>query len=247
MPTYLRNRTGLRCWAGRFRTDLMTRLKWKALPIIIGAWVAVLVLVGKLASESMARLFTPYYPILIAGVLILIALDGRIIRFFIVRLFAGIAMGISLLLIVISPARPLFPTDWAVSAAARLAPSFSGRVERVYSVYGSRYDAMKELRILLPANEKFVGCIQTGDNMEAQLWRPYGSRQIIDVFPDQTLDQLKSEHIHLIVANDYAIKYKYRTTIDELTKKWSATVVATRELTLRATAGPGTWYIIALP
>jgi len=238
---------GLRWWAGVGHTNLVVKPKTKFLPILIGAWIAVLVLMAKLGNEGMARMLTPYYPLLIAGVLIGASLDGTVIRFLICRLFAGFAIFIALLLVIISPARPLYPTAWAAYVLEKISPSRVARFERVYDVYHSRYDAMKDLRILLPDTEKSVGYIQTGDNPEASLWRPYGSRQIIDVLPSQSLDQLKANHIHLVVAGQYALDYTYKVPLDELLKKWSATVVAERGLDVRASTGPETWYIIALP
>lgn len=237
----------LRLWAGLAKPHLVHRPKWKSFPIFLGTGIALLVLVIKLCNEGMPRLITPYYPFLILGILVLIALDGRVIRFRICHFFAAVAAIMAIVLIVISPARPLFPVQWAVKVIARISPSRVERVERVYGVYGSRYDAMKEVRLLLPDSEKSVGFIQTGDVMEATLWRPYGSRRIVDVTPDETLDQLKNDHIHLVIVGDYALVYKYKMSIEELTKKWSATITAKRKPILRASADTGSWYIFELP
>lgn len=238
---------GLRAWAGKARPDLVLRLETHALPIFAGVYIALLVFLCKLGNEGAPRLLAPYYPLAIAGILSLLALDGRIIRSAICRIFAAGAMAITLLLVIISPARPLFPTEWAASAMARIAPSRVERLERVYTVYGSRYDAMKEMRLLLPDDEKIVGFIQTEDSLEAPLWRPYGSRQIVAIMPDERLDQIKAAHIHLIVASNEAILYRFNTTLEQLLKKWSARVVVKKELVLKATPGPETWYLIAVP
>jgi hypothetical protein len=238
---------GLRWWAGTARPGLVTRLDRKFLPVLIGTWVAVFVLMAKLGNEGFARMLTPYYPLLIAGVLVLVSLDGAVIRLFICRIFAGFAIGLALILIIISPARPLFPVNWAVYAMGKTFPSRVERVQRVYGVYGSRYDAMKEVRVLLPDSEKTVGFLQTGDVMEATLWRPYGVRRILDVAPELTLDQLRSSGIHLVVVGEYALNNKYKMTIEALTKQWSAQIIARRKPILRATADTGVWYILELP
>jgi len=245
--TCLLGMIALRGWASVTRPDLVLRPHTHHLLIFIGVWVGLLVLIGKLGNEGAARLLTPYYALLVAGVLLLVALDGTIIRYLSCRIFAGIAVAIALFLVIISPARPLFPTEWAAYMLARISPSRVERVERVYTVYGSRYDAMKDLRLLLPDQEKTVGLIQTEDTLEAPLWRPFGSRQIIPVLPGQTPEQLKAAQIHLIVVSDEAVNSKFNLTIDELLKKWSARLVAKKELMLRATRGPEAWYIIALP
>jgi hypothetical protein len=213
----------------------------------LAAWVALLAVVSKLGSESEPRLIAPYYPLLIASVLIMVSLDGPVIRFLSCRILSFLAMAVAMLLVVISPARPLFPTGAATAILGRISPSHAARMERVYSIYGLRYDALKDIRILLPDSEKTVGIIQHNDNLEATLWLPYGSRQIVNVSPDQTPDQLKAQHIHLIVTSDYGLLFQNGMTIDDLTKQWSAVVLAKRKLTLRAGQGPEYWYIVALP
>jgi len=238
---------GLGIWARRIRPELVLSTKKMALPIFLGAWAALFVLMAKLGNEGVARMLTPYYPLLVASILAYLALDGRIIRFPVCRIFAGFAFSVALLLVIISPARPLFPTSWAIALITKIAPTRVDRMERVYGVYRTRYDAMKDMREIIPANEKIIGYVQSGDGLEATLWRPYGQRQIIDALPWQSLEQLKSEHLHLIIVEEAPLKYKYHTNIADLTKKWSATIFAKHEMTLRATMGAETWYVIALP
>jgi hypothetical protein len=72
-------------------------------------------------------------------------------------------------------------------------------------------------------------------------------RRILDVSPDLTVDQLKSEGIHLVVVGEYALNYKYKMTIEALKEKWSAQIIAQRKPVLRASADTGVWYILELP
>jgi hypothetical protein len=239
---------GLKLWYWKTHfAGLNGGAKKRYLPALGAVWLGMFALLAKLGNEGAARLLTPYYALLIAGILVVLAVNGAVTRLKICSFFAAGAFAISILLVVISPARPLFPTRLATSILARISPSHAARMERVYGVYGSRYDAMKDIRLLLPDSEKAVGFIQHGDNLEAPLWLPYGSRQIVDVSPEQTPDQLKAEHIHLVVTSDNGLLFKYGMTIDDLTKKWSATVLAKKEMVLRAAQGPENCYIVALP
>ena len=237
----------LRVLAVGVRPELALHPRWRFAPVFLGVWIVLLVLVLKLCNEGIPRLITPYYPLLIASILIFTALDGTVIRFLVCRIFAAFAVIVPVFLLVLSPARPLFPVELVVKAVERLSPERVERVQRVYEVYGYRYDAMKQLRVLLPDTEKSVGFLQTGDVMEATLWRPYGARRICDVTPSLSVDDLKNEGIHLIVVGDYALNYKYKMTLDELRKKWSAQIIAERKPVMRASADTGNWYIFELP
>jgi len=149
-------------------------------------------------------------------------------------------------LIIASPERPLFPTETAAHVLARMSPASAKRMQKVYEVYGLRYDAMRDLVAALPATETSVGLVQTGDIAESVLWRPYGSRRIVDVKPAETIDQLKAEHIRFVIVDDQALKETYHTTLDEVTKNWLADVVLEKDLVLWAQRGPEGWHVIAL-
>jgi len=238
---------GLKGWCRKFRPGMRSHMNVRYLPALIAVWLAACALLAKLGNEGAARLLTPYYAVLIASILVAAAVDGAVVRFLICKIFAAGSVVIALLLVIISPARPLFPTEVASSVLSRISPSQVMRVELIYEVYRERYDAMKEIRLLLPDTEKSVGFIQHGDSLEAPLWLPYGSRRIVDISPDQSLDQLKAAGIHLVVTSDSGLSFKYNINIDKLTKEWSAVVVAKKELTTRATQGPENWYIVRLP
>jgi hypothetical protein len=237
----------LRCWAGVARPDLVMSPKRQFLPIFLGTIVALVVFMAKFGNEGVQRYLTPYYPLLIAGVLLLLALDGAVIRFFLCRVIACGVMFMAVPLVILSPQRPLFSTETAAHYLAKISPTGAARMQKVYEVYGARYDSMKELTSALPINATSVGLIQTGDISESVLWRPYGSRRIVDVAPTESIDQLKADHVHYIIVDDEALNETYHTTFDQVTNRWGAIVVMQKDLVLWAKSGPGSWHIIALP
>jgi hypothetical protein len=150
-------------------------------------------------------------------------------------------------LVIASPERPLFPIDAAVRYVASISPVKAERMQRVYDVYASRYDGMKDLVAAIPETEKTVGLVETGDITESVLWRPYGSRRIVDVGPDKSIDQLKADQIHYVIVYDEALNESYHTTFAQVIKKWNAKVVLEKDLMLRAKKNPEPWYVIELP
>jgi hypothetical protein len=60
------------------------------------------------------------------------------------------------------------------------------------------------LRSALPPDEKLVGVI-TFDDPETSLWRPFGSRKILHVAPDDTGEQIRRWGVRyvLVSANRY--------------------------------------------
>lgn len=237
----------LRLWAGLARPNLIRQVQLYYLPIALGTVVALLAFMSKLGNEGAARLLTPYYPLFIAGVLILLALDGSLMRLTLCNVVSCGVIALAVLLVILSPARPLFPTEWAAQCLAKVAPAQAQRLQTVYAVYGARYDDLKELRPLIPENETKIGLIQTGDSPESSLWRPFGSRQVVDVSPAQTVEELQAQHLRYIIVCDEAIIYTYHSTIDDLAAKWSAVVVAQKDVTTKAQRGPESWHILELP
>jgi len=236
----------LRCWAGAARPALVIKPNWHCLPVFIGTLVALTAFLARFGNQGAPRYLTPYYPLVIAGLLLLLALDGTVMRFSICNIFAFGVMLAAVPLIIISPARPLFPTELAAHHLAAISPASADRMQRVYEVYGQRYDSMKDVLKDIPNTEKSVGLIQTGDIPESVLWRPYGLRRIVDVKPDTTLEQLKADHIRYIIVDDEALIETYHTTLESITQNWLAVVVDEKEVGLWASRGKEPWHIIAL-
>ena len=210
--------------------------------------VALAAYMSKMGSESTSRLIAAYYPLLIAGILIIVSLDGRIVRRCAFKWFGCIAMLSAIPLVILCPARPLFP-EQAVSnimAKNHVSTEIVERYNRVYSVYASRADAFKELIAVIPPNERAIGFLQSGDDPETSLWRPFGTRKVIEVTPEDSMEEVKARGIHFVVVSQEALTYRYHTTVAVLVTKWSGSLVAEKSIILRAHRGPETWYLLSL-
>jgi hypothetical protein len=219
-----------------------------------GAWVvgavgvALLTYMAKIGNESASRLIAAYYPLLIAGILVIASLNGCIVHRRLFRWLGVAAMLTAFPLVILSPARPLFPVQ-LVSQALEDAHASAGMIQRfndVYSVYALRPDAFKDVVPLLPPDQRAIGFLQNGNEAEASLWRPYGSRKLVEVTPANSRDEIKAMGLSTIVVSEDALQYKYGTTIADLVGKWSAQIVGQKAITLRLHEGKETWDVLSL-
>jgi hypothetical protein len=236
---------GLRALGARANSRIVRNAL--SLGIITGGGLAFLIYMSKMGSEATARLVAAYYPLLIAGVSILVPLNGSVMKRSLFKIAGSVSMLSALPLVILSPSRPLFPVGLVAEHLAKTAPSASTRFNLVYKVYAARFDDLRDLRVYIPENESAVGFLQGGDDPETSLWRPFGSRQIIDVGPEKSADELALRHIHFVVVSSEALEEHYHLKIDDLTKKWAATVVAEKKLAVKAHTGWKPWYVVRCP
>jgi hypothetical protein len=150
-------------------------------------------------------------------------------------------------LLILSPARPLFPVQTILGKIQRHAPD-SGRLaraERVYSVYRQRPDAFAPVRDVLPPDLKILGLV-TYDDPETSLWRPFGSRRIKHVCPGDTAAELKQRSIEYVLMRADSVKNWFGCSPDDWFKRMNAQVVRKFALELLVAAGPLDWYLVKL-
>ena len=220
----------------------------QALWVVGAGVVAWLAYVSKMGSEATSRLIAAYYPLLIAGILVMASLDGRIVRRRVFRWGGFLAMLSALPLLILSPARPLFPVE-AVSnlmTMCHVPVEIVARYNMVYSVYSARSDALQELTASVPPSEQTIGLVQAGNDAEVALWRPFGTRKVIEVTPEDSLEEVKARGIHFVAVSQEALTIGYHMPITSLMAKWSATLVEEKSIVLLVRVGPETWYLLSL-
>jgi hypothetical protein len=210
--------------------------------------VALLAYMSKMGSEATSRLIAAYYPLAAALVLVTISIDGSVVSR---RLFKGIgllAMLSAFPLVILSPARPIFPVH-AVSGlmrSAQVPAAVISRYNQVYGVYSMREDAFMDLTKSIPPEERTIGVLEMSNDPESALWRPFGIREVIEVTPDDTATALQARGIHYVIVSEDALSSQYHATLETLTSKWSASLLAEKQITLVIHRGPETWYLIRL-
>jgi hypothetical protein len=190
--------------------------------------------------DGIARILTPYYALLIP---IVLANSGHelLVKKCWWRVSALAVFLIAAGLLIISPARPLFPVMTILDKMQNAPP----RAREVYSVYRDRPDAFAPARDILPPDLKILG-VTTFDDPETSLWQPFGSRRIEHVCPQDSAADLKTRGIEYILVKDEAFGKWFSGSFDDWLKKMNAQTVRKISLNLRASSGPADWYLVRL-
>jgi len=211
-------------------------------------WAPVISLLALMTQYNMscfARILAPYYllqlPVLLAGP----GQAGLVRR----RWWRASAFAVFFIaggLLVVSPARPLFPAQTLLKRmAAHGSPSkLQARMMEVYLVYAQRNDGFAPARALLPPNLNVLGMV-TYDDPETSLWRPFGSRRIEHVCPEDTAAEVKARGVEYILLKEQNLGW-FNYTLDGWLQRMNAQVVWKTPLNLRASTGPLDWYLVKL-
>ena len=144
-------------------------------------------------------------------------------------------------LLVLSPARPLFPVQRLLDFSF-----LPARARAVYSVYQERNDAFAPVRAVLPADLKILGLF-TYDDVETSLWRPFGLMRIEHICPADTLADLQRRNIEYVILNDVEVLAWFKTSVDIWRQRMNARLVGKVALNLHASGDPAVWVVLKLP
>jgi hypothetical protein len=225
------------------------RLKTKSAALPTSLWlravrwspvISLLVILTQSRYGALAREVTPYYlpllPLLLAS-----PAQAQVVRRGWWRVGAWLVLFIAGALLVVSPARPLFPVGRLLASS-----SASERTRAVYSVYRDRNDAFAPVRALLPANLPVLGLV-TYDDPETSLWRPFGTLRVEHVCPVDTLADLQTRKIEYVLLTEAKLKNWFATDLAGWQNRMHAEWVGQVDLQLRASAGPVEWVVLKLP
>jgi hypothetical protein len=214
--------------------------------ICFSGWISLVAYMSVLGSEATARLLSGYYPVLVTSVLLLPG-NADLIRRRWWKVCALVAALSALPAVLLSPSRPLWPAErvcqWLLVKLGQK-PAIQ-RAATVYSVYRTRADGLAPLLKYLPSTANEIGFIGEEDDVETSLWRPFGKRVVIDVFP-QNLDNSGHSRISFVVASPQAVeRFSGRSFVDWL-KMAHLHVIAAEEWQNKASQPPTKWFLLAL-
>lgn len=226
----------------RLRRRPVVPLPVLGLPFLVScsAWAALAAVLLAANMSTLARLVLPYYALLLP-LLLAAAGQGKVVRQAWWRYGAAAVFVAAGVLLVVSPARPLFPV-MTVLGHVHNPPA---RVVAVYSTYRNRPDAMAPAREFLPAGTPAVGLVAY-DALETSLWRPFGHLRVEHVIATDTAADLKARGVEYVLFIDGAAEDLLQTPLAEWLESHHATVVRKFPLYLRARTGPADWYLVKL-
>jgi hypothetical protein len=218
---------------------------WRA-AIRFTPWISLLALLSQSEVYPIGRILAPFYALLPPFFLANPAHE-QLVKQCWWRLSALAVFFMAAGLLVVSPARPLFPVGIfleKIQAAEAKYPSLA-RVETVYSVYAARNDAFAPAKKLLPPGLKILGLV-TYDDPETSLWRPFGSREINHVCPGDTAADLKARGIGYIFVKTEGFEGRFGCPPENWVARMNVQAVQKISLRLRAGEGPADWWLVKL-
>jgi hypothetical protein len=215
--------------------------------VIVAACISMAVVLTQMRWATLARLITPYYALVVPLLLLCDSQRRAINRHW--WKMAGIAVFlIAGLMLVLSPARPLWPARTVLSGMQRRFPD-SAMIQRamtVYSVYGERNDAFAPALAVLPHGLQVLGLV-TFDDPEASLWKPFGSRRIKHVVSTDKLEDLRKNGIEYVLLNPKKLEMLFGRAVEEWLAEMQGQVVEVIPLRLRAGQETAPWYLVRIP
>jgi hypothetical protein len=211
--------------------------------VLIAPWFALLAYGMKSGMVTPQRIIAPYYPLLLP-LLLAGAGQSQIIRRCWWRVMVGGVLVLALVVLVLSPDRPLWPAKTILSGALARHPDqrLAARALKVYTVYSERSDALAGVRVLLPSDITVVGFIGTEDDCDISLWRPFGERRVEHFFLTDPPEQIR-QHVQYVVVGGFNLK-EHNTTLDAWLQSSGTELVATTNATLKITEGLQPWYVV---
>jgi hypothetical protein len=211
--------------------------------VLIAPWFALLAYGMKSGMVTPQRIIAPYYPLLLP-LLLTGAGQSQIVRRCWWRVMVGGVLVLALVVLVLSPDRPLWPAKTILSEALARRPDqrLIARALKVYTVYSERSDALAGVRGLLPSDITVVGFIGTEDDSDISLWRPFGERRVEHFFLTDPPEQIR-QHVQYVAVGGFNLK-EHNTTLDAWLQASGAELVATTNATLKITEGLQPWYVV---
>jgi hypothetical protein len=216
--------------------DLVTKL------VCLVPWLSLFYVMRKLSYEGSVRYLASYYPLLTMGLLLSRA-QGVVVRRTWWRSWAIFSCALAGLVLVISPARPLWPVGWFIQHyGSRLQASKLGsRAMDAYAAKGKRAEVFEPVIALLPAGASVLG-FSADDFPETSLWKPFGSRRVVHVRVTDSAEAVRQRGIkYLLLVTD-----KLQESWPHWVQRMDARELHTVTLKMWGSKPPFVWHLVEL-
>ncbi len=232
----------LRRSAGYYSLPLAIPAKLR-LCVLAAPWLALLVYTMKSGMVTPHRIIAPYYPLLLPA-LLLGAGQVQVVRRWWWGWLVGGVLALALVVLVISPDRPLWPAQTILAKVVTAYPDQRAAVRalQVYTVYSQRYDALASVRDLLPPDAGVVGFIGTEDDCDISMWRPFGGRSAEHFLLSDAPDYIR-QRVKYVVVGGFNLQ-SHGQTIDGWLKTSGAELVGTTNCLLKIVEGVQPWHVV---
>jgi hypothetical protein len=229
----------------RERTKPSKKSIW-LVSVKISSVIAFLSIMEMSRWTAIVRYLLPYYVLLFP----LLLADGRhdyIVRRRWWRMSAFVVFSLAAILLIIAPSRPLFPALTIIDRLYARSPN-SGLIARAYNVYTAYYhrnQVFDPVISLLPPNLKLLGMV-TWDDPETVLWRPFGSRRIEHVCPQDTAVDLRARGLQYVLVKEAMFGDVFEGSFEDWLRRVNAQVIQKIPLEVQVKRGEQDWYLVKL-
>lgn len=211
--------------------------------VCAGAWIALLAYMSKMGGAAAPRLVMPYYALLVASVLLLPG-HALLVRNRWWRTIAFMAALSALPPVVLSTSRPLWPAQTVCRKLHEAYPQSAlfKRAAQAYEVYNARADALAPLKVFIPDGVKTLGFAGSLDDAETSLWRPFGTRRLVDLTPENLKLSL-GKQVRYLVVSGRGIRETCGMSLDDWLTENRLRVVGKKTLVTKLTDGEQEWAV----
>ena len=210
--------------------------------ICIAPWLSLLFLMTKLSFGGAVRYLASYYPLLGMGLLLSPA-QGEIVRRKWWRSWASFSWGLAALVLVISPARPLWPAGWFIRHyGSRLKSSrLAVRAMDAYETKSKRTQVFAPVLAALPGDATVLGYLAE-DCPETSVWKPFGSRRVLHVKRSDSAEAIRQRGIRYMLVTLSASKEPWPHWVQRM----NARELKTASLKMWGWLPPYVWHLVEL-
>ena len=211
----------------------------------LASYIALAAYLVKMGSEAASRLAAPFYPFILIPFLRAGIYDQFTRRRWWRILATLVALSI-LPAVILTPSRPLWPAQSVLAWLSSKMPgnALLARSQRVYRVYAHRDKDVAPLKPLLPNDGRDVGYVRADNDIEAPLWKPYGSRRIVEILPPAS--DLSSLQNSVIIGAEPGFEQQFGLTPADFATKVGGHISGEATIFVKAGSPPQRWVVITL-
>lgn len=208
--------------------------------------LALLAYFSRAGMSTVARHIAPFYPFLFA-----LCLCGRSQRTVVSsrpwRWTAAVALVSALIMMVIVPSRPLWPSSTLLANVDENSSKILQRAKTGYEVYSGRGDGLGPVRDALPPDAAVVGYLSYSASPELPLWKPYMERRLRHLLPQESIATLRAENVRYLALNTDRFETFRGISPEEWVRKDGGIVKSRTSLQLLARFAPSEWWVVEIP
>jgi hypothetical protein len=233
----------------RQRSGIHAKRRRRPLSLYLGLLfgAALLAYFSRAGMSTVARHVTPYYIFFIAVALRTICQE-QVVQRKVWNLAAIAAIGSAIVLMIITPSRPLWPAQWVFNRFVDDNSSpFMKRAKSGYTVYGNRSDCLGVMRDALPATAAYVGFMSYNTGPELSLWKPYLKRKVRHVRPSDEISLLQREGMTHVILNVKNFENILSISPEQWLKDHSGKILKREHVQILVKEEASEWWTVELP